>query len=97
MLKMNLIRQEELCGGFNRKMNRELYRELCDELYGELYRELYWEVYEELSEGLYGELYAELWRLGTQIRAKFSDSKKMNLITQEELYRGLYKKLHWLG
>ena len=97
MLKMNLIRQEELCGDLSLELRRELCWELCGDLSWEIRWELYWEVYEELSEGLYGELYAELWRLGTQIRAKFSDSKKMNLITQEELYRGLYKKLHWLG
>jgi hypothetical protein len=42
MLKMNLITQKELCGGFNRKMNRELWREFYREVYGKLRREVNW-------------------------------------------------------
>jgi len=45
MLQMNLIIQEELCGG----LYRELYRELCWELWGELSRELYLEVWRPLG------------------------------------------------
>ena len=42
MLKMNLITQKELCGGFNRKMNREVWREFYREVYGKLRREVNW-------------------------------------------------------
>jgi hypothetical protein len=63
MLKMNLIRQEEL------------YGELYGDLYWELYDDLYWKLHAELLGELYGELYLELWELGTQIRIDFHNSK----------------------
>jgi hypothetical protein len=64
MLKMNLITQEELWGGFY----RELDRELGWEVYDGLYEELYWELFDEL----YGEVYREVYgALGFQILTDF--------------------------
>ena len=76
MLKMNLIRQEELYREVYREVYRELYWELCDELYGELYREVYWELRREV----YG-------ALGLQIRAeffKFQNFKSIILYAKNE-------------
>ena len=47
MLKMNLITQEEVYGGWDRDLDGELYGELYEELYEELYVD--WEVYQPLG------------------------------------------------
>jgi hypothetical protein len=60
MLKMNLIRQEELCG--------EVYREVWRKLYWGLDGDLYWELRRELDREVRRQL-------GSQIRTKFLHSK----------------------